>query len=154
MKYIKVKNYLAKNGDLLGIFFLISGVFALVAAFVYTLMDMDVQVIGNTIGLMLGLFSVGLGLIAFSMSARSDQRYTVLLERLDKNVTRLPTLLKNDILTPSGRLLANEMLTEQSKDVAQKRLDEDKQRVGYVRGEVYQLSDGTWAIHWGGKYSL
>lgn len=115
---------------------------------------MDAQVIGNIIGLMLGLFSVGLGLIAISMSVRSDQRYTILLERLDNNVTRLPTLLKSDILTPPGRMLANEILTEQSKDAAQKRLDEDTQRVGYVRGEVYQLSDGTWAIHWGDKYPL
>ena len=149
-----VKNYLAKNGVLLGIFFIILGVGSLITSLVYTFKDMDAQVIGNIIGLMLGLFSVGLGLIAISMSVRSDQRYTILLERLDNNVTRLPTLLKSDILTPPGRMLANEILTEQSKDAAQKRLDEDTQRVGYVRGEVYQLSDGTWAIHWGDKYPL
>lgn len=37
---------------------------------------------------------------------------------------------------------------------AQKRLDEDTQRAGYVRGELYQRDDGSWAIHWGGKYPL
>ena len=149
-----VKNYLAKNGVFLGIFFITLGVGALIASLVYMFKDMDVQVIGNITGLMLGLFSVGLGLIAINMSARSDQRYTILLKRLDNNVTRLPTLLKSDILTPPGRMLANEILTEQSKDAAQKRLDEDTRRVDYVRGELYQLSDGTWAIHWGGKYPL
>lgn len=41
-----------------------------------------------------------------------------------------------------------------SKADAQKRLDEDTKRVGYVRGEIYKLKDGSWGIHWGGKYPL
>ncbi len=149
-------NYLAKNGDILGNLCLIIGGGLLIATFVCMLLDVDAQLIGYIIGLMLGLFSVGLGLTAISMSARSDQRYIVLLERLDKNVARLPTLIKSDILTPSGQLVAEEMLAEQeqSQDVAQKRLDADTKRVGYVRGEVYQLAEGTWGIHWGGEYPL
>ena len=41
-----------------------------------------------------------------------------------------------------------------SKAAAQKRLDKDTKKVGYVRGEVYQLDDGGWGIAWGGKYPL
>lgn len=104
--------------------------------------------------LSLGLLSVGLALIAVGMSAKSDRRYTELLERLDRNIARLPLLLKGDILTPSGQIIAKKMISEQSKDAAQKRLDEDTQKVGYVRGELFQNEDGSWCIHWGGKYPL
>ena len=41
-----------------------------------------------------------------------------------------------------------------SKEVAQQRLAQDTKRVGYVRGEIYQLKDGSWGIHWGGEYPL
>jgi hypothetical protein len=41
--------------------------------------------------------------------------------------------------------------TGKSKEEAQKRLDEDTRKVGFVRGEVYQVDDGTWGIAWGGK---
>ncbi len=51
-------------------------------------------------------------------------------------------------------LLATVRVTNRSKAAAQKRLDEDTQKVGYVRGEIYQLQDGSWGIHWGGKYPL
>jgi hypothetical protein len=82
----------------------------------------------------------------------------VLLERLDKSVARLPLMFKDDILSASGHLIAVELTKEevdkQSKEAAQKRLDEDTKRVGYVRGEIYQVEEGKWAIHWGGKYPL
>jgi len=51
-------------------------------------------------------------------------------------------------------LLAIVEVTSRSKAAAQKRLDEDTKRVGYVRGETYQLEDSSWGIHWGGKYPL
>jgi hypothetical protein len=44
--------------------------------------------------------------------------------------------------------------TEVSKEDAQSRLDADTARVGYIRGELYQKEDGTWAINWGGKHPL
>ena len=105
-------------------------------------------------GASLGLLSVGLGFIAVGMTAKSDKRYIELLERVDRNVARLPLMLKGDVLTPSGHLLAKEMLGEQSRIAAQKRLDEDTKRVEYVRGELYQLDNGSWGIHWGGKHPL
>lgn len=44
--------------------------------------------------------------------------------------------------------------TEVSKEGAQARLDADTTKVGYVRGEIYQVKDGSWAIHWGDKHPL
>jgi len=149
-----MKSYLAKSGVLLGVFFLILGGVVLAVAVVFVFRDMDAQAIGLLIGVALGSFSVGLALIAISISVRSDQRYTIVLEKIDRNITHLPTLLKGDILTVQGQLVAREVLSEQSKENAQKRLDEDRQRVGYVRGEVYQLPDRKWAIRWGGNYPL
>ena len=51
-------------------------------------------------------------------------------------------------------LIGTVKVISRSKAAAQKRLDEDTKRVGYVRGELYQLEDGSWGIHWGGKYPL
>jgi len=53
---------------------------------------------------------------------------------------------------PSGKkveiqkLDANEI--EASRKRAQERLDEDTKRVGYKRGELFQLPNGGWAIAW------
>jgi len=132
--WTKIQN----NGKTIGFLFLILGVCVLLTQFALILSDSQNE--SDLLGVWLGLFSAGLGFIAIGMAAKSDERHTELLERLDKNIARLPTLLKNDVLTPSGQLLAKEMLGKQSKDAAQKRLDEDTQRVGYVRGEIYQLS--------------
>ena len=41
-----------------------------------------------------------------------------------------------------------------SKEKAQARLDADTKKVGFVRGEIFEKEDGSWAIHWGGKYPL
>ncbi len=51
-------------------------------------------------------------------------------------------------------LLTTVKVTSKSRAAAQRRLDEDTKRVGYVRGEIYQLEDGNWGIHWGGEYPL
>ena len=104
--------------------------------------------------LLFGMLSVGLGLIAIDISAKADERHTDLLERLDKNVARLPALFKGDVLTPPGQLLAKDIFSKQAKTAAQKRLDEDTKRVGYVRGELFLNEDGSWSIHWGGNYPL
>jgi len=144
-------SYLKSNGEAIGIPLLIIGCVTLFVAFILTLMGAEVLYL---IGLVLALFSVGLGLIAVGMADKSDKRQLELLERLDKNVERLPLMLKDDVLTPSGQLIAKEIVSEQSKMAVQKRLDKDTKRVGYVRGEIYQVKDGSWAIGWGGKYPL
>jgi len=129
----------------------------------------------NLLGISLALFSVGLGLVAIGMSARSDIRYTETLSRIDVNVTKVlesyepsedkldfpPGLSKNVVIKPppatayadvAGRV---EVTTpELSKVKAQARLDADTKKVGYVRGELFQKEDGSWGIHWGGKYPL
>jgi len=133
--------------------FLVLGALVLLLEFVLVLVNSSRADIG-LFRISLGLVAVGLGLIAMSMAQKSDKRHMELLERLDKSAPRLPVLAKGDILTPSGQPLAEEPLGEQSKITAQKRLDEDTKRVGFVRGELYQLEDGSWAIRWGGKYPL
>jgi len=141
-----------ERGEDIGLAFIILGVLVLFTQFALGLSGLRTE--AGLLGASLGLLSVGLGFTAIGMAAKSDKRHTDLLERLDKNVARLPVLLKGDILTPSGQLLAKEMLSEQSKIAAQKRLAHDTEGVGYVRGEIYQLEDGRWGVHWGGKYPL
>ena len=54
------------------------------------------------------------------------------------HVEGLPLLFKGDILTKLGERAVKELLEGQSKEAAQKRLGEDTQKVGYVRGELFQ----------------
>lgn len=141
------------RGENIGFPFLFLGVLCLLTEFLLVVLG-NLRTESWLLGASLGLISVGLGFVAVGTGAKSDKRHTELLERLDRNVARLPVVLRGDILTPSGQLLAKEMISEQSKEAAQKRLDEDMKIVGYIRGEIYQLEDGSWAIHWGGKYPL
>jgi hypothetical protein len=143
----------AKNrGELIGIVFFIWGIVVLFIQFALVLSGLQTE--KGLLSASLGLISVGLGFTAIGTATKSDKRHTDLLETLDKNVARLPLMLKDDILTPSGQVIVKELSHEQSKLAAQKRLDEDTKRVGFVRGEIYQLEDGNWGIHWGGKYPL
>jgi len=146
----RVKN----NAEVLALAFIIPGIVVLLLNF-GLILCYGLETTSELFALSLGLLSVGLGLVAIDMSTKSDKRQTELLQRLDSNVARLPLLLlKGDTLTPSGQIIAKEMLSEQSKPAAQKRLDEDTQKVGYVRGELFENEDGSWSIHWGGKYPL
>jgi hypothetical protein len=153
-------------GEPIGFIFLILGLLALFTQLY--LIIRDSQNTSDLTGIWLGLFSVGLGFVAIGMAAKSDKRHTEIMMRIDANVMYLmrgqdtinlpPT--DNVIVTPQrGELTiktyAPEIIIEpKSKASAQKRLDEDTQRVGYVRGELYQLKDGSWGIAWGGKYPL
>lgn len=141
-----------RRGEDRGLPFLILGCLCILLQFVLVLTGLRAET--SLLGVAFGLISVGLGFTAIGMGTKSDKRHTDLLERLDKNVARLPLLLKDDMLTPSGQLLAKELLGDQSKSAARKRLDEDTKKVGYVRGEIYEVENGRWAIHWGGKYPL
>ena len=143
---------LKERGEAIGLVFIILGIGVLVTLVVLAVSDLKAE--SWLLGAFLGLLSVGLGFTALGMAAKADKRHTELLERLDKNVERLPVMFRGDILTPTGQLWAKEMLSEQSREAAQKRLDEDTERVGYVRGELFQKDDGSWVIHWGGKYPL
>jgi len=147
------------GGEDIGLCFLIIGfsVVILLGSLGLAGVPIEVTLSSTLLSLGLALISVGLGFTAVGMSAKSDKRQTELLERLDKNVTMLPLLFRDDILTPSGQIAVKaveELRKEQSKEAAQKRLDEDTRKVGHVRGELFQNEDGNWAIHWGGKYPL
>ena len=140
-----------KSAGLLGFIMLSLGLLALIVAFFLTIFGKPAT---ETIGLMLGLFSVGLAFMAIDMSTKSNSKYTTLLNHLKQGVTNLPTMLNNDMLSPSGQLAVKMQVLNKSKESAQNRLDDDTKKVGYVRGELYQLPDGSWGIHWGGKYPL
>lgn len=161
--------FIQSNGDVLGFVFLFLGILALITQFI--LIVSGSQTNGELIGVMLGLFSVGLGLIAIGMSAKSDIKYTELLNRIDANIVNLvksfdkerDTIerpIGNIIIKPQPATLALKTfppevkIEKTSKEAAQKRLDEDTRKVGFVRGEIYQLEDGSWGINWGGKYPL
>ena len=144
------------SGENTGLIFLIPGFLLLFTLLGLNLADvpLELTVFATLLSLALGLTSAGLGFISVGMSAKSDRRQTELLERLDKNVAGLPLLFKGDILTPSGHRAVKELHGKQSKEAAQRRLDEDTRKVGYVRGELFQNEDGSWSIHWGGRYPL
>lgn len=154
-------NFLKRFGDkvkdnvkIIALAFIIPGIVAMLLNFGFILYY-GLEAKTELFALSLGLLSVGLAILAIGMNAKSDKRYTELFERLNSNVARIPLImLKGDILTPPGQIIAKEMLSEQSKAAAQKRLDEDTQEVDYIRGELSQNEDGSWFIHWGGKYPL
>jgi hypothetical protein len=140
------------RATMIGGVFLIFGLGLLIWQFILVLLGLRPET--GSLGLSLGLLSVGLAFIAIGISSEADKRQTDLLKRIDTGVRLWPTLVKGDLLTPPGQAAAKEAMSEQSRIEAQKRLDEDTKTVGFVRGEVYELEDGTWAIHWGGKYPL
>lgn len=161
MGQYKVKDWIKSQATMMGYSFLIAGFCLWVLIVVLGLVGLttDIALLRMTelavmAGLSVGLFSVAVAFIAVGISAEADKRQTDLLKRIDRSVTLWPALVKGDMLTPPGQLAAKEAMSEQSRIEAQKRLDADTKTVGLLRGEVYQLEDGTWAIHWGGKYPL
>ena len=145
-----------ERGEIIGQVFFVQGFVLLVAAVIITITGTEKYPFLDLIlvGLAIGSFSLWLGFTAVGMAYKTDERHTQLLGRIDKNIAWLPLMFSGDILSPSGILIAKERASEQSKEAAQKRLDEDTNRVGYVRGEIYETEGGSWAIHWGGKYPL
>lgn len=155
------------------VFFLL-GIAVLIVLFV--LLVSGSQPNGELIGVMLGLFSVGLACIAIVLSKKADKKYTVILNKMNRNIENLRDVVvkrQDTIKQPSGDVVVTPLPAElrlktyppevkiekkrvekESKEAAQKRLDEDTRKVGFVRGEIYQLEDGSWGIHWGGKYPL
>lgn len=150
----------------------ILGVLVLLAVFIAPI-STDLQI--NLLGISLALFSVGLGLIAVGISAKSDIRYIEILSRIDTNLTRVlefykpsedelefppgssrNVVIKPPVATAYADVAARVEVTtpELSKAQAQARLDADTRKVGYRRGELFQKEDGSWGIRWGGKHPL
>lgn len=97
------------------------------------------------LGASLGLLSVGLGFVAVGMAAKSDKRYTDLLNRVDRNVVQilssyeryeaaLDTIeerfggatVKVEPAAPATDLRGEVTVENKTKAAAQKRLDEDE----------------------------
>ena len=108
------------------------------------------------IGIVLGAISVGLGFIAIGMAAKLDKDVANIPDNLSKNDTLVLTVEQviRNVLTNQVKLknkdfdLQFSLTDKQSQENAQKRLDEDTKRAGIQRGELFQLQDGSWAIHW------
>jgi hypothetical protein len=155
-----------------GVSFLILGVGVLLGA-AFAPIDTDLRT--TLLGISLALFSVGLGLVAVGISVKSDLRYTEILSRIETNLTKVleyfepsvdeiefpSDLRKNVVIKPPVATAYADVAgsvevttAKPSEAQAQARLDADKKKVGYTRGEVYEKKDGSWGIHWGGKYPL
>jgi hypothetical protein len=155
-----------------GFAFLILGAgVLLVAAFAPMNTDLRTTLLGTS----LALFSVGLGSVAIGISVKSNTTYTEILSRIDANLTKVLEFYqpgedkiefpsgssKNVVIKPPVATAYTDVTArvevetpESSKAKAQARLDADRRKVGYRRGELFQKEDGSWAIHWGGKYPL
>lgn len=158
------------------LFMVLGGIVLIVDFFLRVLNKPD----SGLLDVFLGLVSVGLGFIAIGMAHQTDKKYTNILTKLDINLTKVlhyfepetdelkfpPNLSNNVVISPPPMNLKMafgsadvatrfEVTTpEISKAKAQNRLEQDTKEVGYVRGELFQKTDGSWGIRWGGKYPL
>ena len=142
---------IGKGCTVLGLLFLI--------VFFFNLTQLQIAL--ALLGASLGLFSIGLTLMSIGSSARSHERHTDLLRQIlnyyepqqDRMVSKIPQIIRPQGI-PSEEKFGKPTVTKGSKEYAQSRLDEDTKKVGYTRGELYQLKDSSWGIAWGGEYPL
>ena len=152
------------RGEPIGIVSIVVGALLVVSlVLLIWIQEPELNLVLALFGSALGFISIGLGSISIGTAQKSDERYTELLNRIDRSlVDFLSNVEAGDKVEVRGKELLNIPPTAtpkavdiiQSRILAQGRLDEDTRKVGRPRGEVYQLSDGRWAIHWGGKHLL
>lgn len=159
-------NWLKRNGESIGIPMLGIGLFLIIIISI-------IGIFGNptleALSIALALFCAGLGLIAIGSANKHDVDITTILQRMESKMNYLegvdklsePSKGRKDVTIkpPLATVVAEALpprveIKGQTKEEAQKRLDEDVRKVGYLRGELYQLEDGSWGIHWGGKYPI
>ena len=100
-----------------------------------------------------------LGVDTLSPSIREPKKEILREEILSEEILRVKARIDELISILSmpqepSQILKKGRISDLSKIAAQRRVDEDKKRVGYVRGEIYQIEDGKWGVNWGGKYRL
>jgi hypothetical protein len=151
------------RGEPAGIVFIVVGALLVVSlVLLIWIQDPELQLVLALFGAALGCISIGLGFISVGTAQKSDERYTELLTRIDGNVLDLLSNAEaGDRIEVGGEeynipLIATPEVVniDESRILAQRRLDEDRRKVGRPRGELYQLPDGRWAIHWGGRHLL
>jgi hypothetical protein len=154
-----------EKGEQYGTVFFLLGLYFLAALIILNIADAIIYFIWNSniissstssflVSLALALLSLGLGSIAIGMAAKFDKEYTDVLERLDTNVKKVPHISADKVTPPTQQTVLLDETKVYNKEAAQERLDDDTKLVGYVRGELYEVEEGKWAIHWGGKYPL
>ena len=152
------------EGERIGFVFIVVGALLVVSLLILVrIQDPELNLVLALFGAALGLISIGLGFVSVGTAQKSDERYTELLTRIDRNVVDfLSKLEAGDKVEIRGKELLSIPPTAtpkavdiiESRILAKRRLDEDTMEIGRPRGELYQLPDGRWAIHWGGKYPL
>ena len=152
------------EGERIGFMFIVVGSLLVVSLLILVwIQDPELNLVLALFGAALGFISIGLGFVSVGTAQKSDERYTELLTRIDRNVVDfLSKLEAGDKVEIQGKELLNIPPTAtpkavdiiESRILAQSRLDEDTKKIGRPRGELYKLPDGRWAIHWGGKYPL
>jgi hypothetical protein len=154
-----------EKGEQYGTVFFLLGLYLLAALIILNIASAIIYCIWNSniissntnsflVSLALALLSLGLGSIAIGMATKFNKVYTDVLERLDSNVKKVPHISADKVTPPTQQLVLLDETKAYNKEAAQKRLDDDTKQVGYVRGELYEVEKGKWAIHWGGKYPL
>jgi len=154
-----------EHGERYGTVFFLLGLYLLAALIILNIASAIINYIWNfniissttnsfLVSLALALLSLGLGSTAIGMASKSNKVYADVLERIDSNVKKLPYILADKVTPPTQQLVLLDETNAYNKEAAQKRLDDDTKRVGYIRGELYEVKKGKWAIHWGGKYPL
>ena len=160
------------QGAVIGGFLLVVGTILLLYQLISVLFYSSATETG-LFGWSLGLVSVGLGVIAIHLSIKIGKIHAKSLTRLYESFIAYRIEWLTDKFTPPTQEQKKEILErlerlkeerleipkeerpeEDSKSAAQRRVDEDKKRVGYVRGEIYEIEDGKWGVNWGGKYPL
>lgn len=167
-----MKNYINRlfgkfkeHGEKYGTVFFLLGLYLLAALIILNIADAIIYCIWNSniissstnsflVSLALALLSLALGSIAIGMAAKSDKLYIEVLDRIDSNVKKVPYILADKMTPPTQQLVLLDETKPYDKEAVQKRLDDDTKRVGYVRGELYEVKRDKWAIHWGGTYPL
>ena len=154
-----------EKGEQFGTVFFLLGLYLLAALIILNIADVIIYYIWNSdvisstansflVSLALALLSLALGSIAIGMATKSDKLYTEVLERIDSNMKKVPHILADTVTPQAQQLVLLNETKAYTKEAAQTRLDEDTKRVGYVRGELYEVEKNKWAIHWGGKYPI
>jgi hypothetical protein len=158
------ENYKEK-GEQYGTVFFLLGLYLLAALIIFNIADVIIYFIWNSdiissdtnsflVSLALALLSLGLGSIAIGMAAKFDKVYADVIERLDSSVEKVPHISADKVTPPTQQTVSLDETKVYNKEAAQIRLDDDTKQVGYVRGELYEVEKGKWAIHWGGKHPL
>jgi tetrahydromethanopterin S-methyltransferase subunit G len=154
---------LKRRGKPIGIVFIVLGALLVVSLVLLVCIgDPELTLVVALFAAASSCITIGFVSISIGTEQNSDERYTELVTKIERNVLDLLSNAEaGDKIEAGGEEFnipptdtPEVVNTDETRILAQRRLDEDTRKVGRPRGELYQLSDGRWAIHWGGKHLL